>query len=180
LAVFVGFGAYMYGDLEARSTNQAGVGKYVVPELDAAQPKHQAGGSSQSTKNSSSGTEAPDQTLSAETTLPILTDSEPIEPKTGSAVPTETPSLGDTIMTSKASAQPLPIQAAGISTPVDSCTSQVWCANPPQQLPHPDTLTTQDASSCKADNGEDPCSKEKNKKKTKEKPSSNRHSRDKS
>jgi hypothetical protein len=177
MAVFVGFGTYMYADLDTRSANQAGGGKYVVPELEAAQPKQQSGGLAQSTKNSSSGREAPDQTLSAEDTLPILTDSESIEPRTGSAVTTETPLFGDTIMFSKASAQPLPVQAAGISTPADRCTSQVWCANPPQQMPNQDNATSQDASSCTGNNGEDSCTKEKNSKKkkknenkTKEKP----------
>ena len=183
LAAFVGFGTYMYADLDTRSANQAGGGKYIVPELEAAQPKQQSGEPAQSTKNSSSGREAPDQILSAEDTLPILTDSESIEPRTGSGVTTETPSLGDTIMFSKDSAQPLPVQAAGISTPADSCTSQVWCANPPQQMPNQDNATSQDASSCMGDNGEDSCTKEKNSKKkknenkTKEKPL--RHSHDK-
>jgi len=177
LAAFVGFSTYMYAGLDTRSANQAGGGKYVVPELEATQPKQQSGGPAQSTKNPSSGREAPDQTLSAEDTLPILTDSESIEPRTGSAVTTETPSLGDTIMFSKASAQPLPVQAAGISTPADSCTSQVWCANPPQQMPNQDNVTTQDASSCTGHNGQDSCTKKKNENKTKEKPL--RHSHDK-
>jgi hypothetical protein len=175
MAAFVGFGTYMYADLDTRSANQAGGGKYVVPELEAAQPKQQSGGLAQSIKNSSSGREAPDQTLSAEDTLPILTDSESIEPRTGSAVTTETPSLGDTIVFSKPSAQPLPVQAAGLSTPADRCTSQVWCANPPQQMPNQDNAASQDASSCTGNNGEDSCTKEKNSKKkndnkTKEKP----------
>jgi hypothetical protein len=181
LAAFVGISTYMYAGLDTRSADQAGGGKYVVPELEVAQPKQQSGGPAQSTKNSSSGTEAPDQTLSAEGTLPILTDSEAIESRTGSAVSTETPSLGDTIMFSKASAQPLPVQAAGILTPADSCTSQVWCANPPQQMPNQDNATSQDASSCMGDNGKDSCTKEKNSKKkknenkTKEKPLHHSH-----
>jgi len=59
LAAFVGIGAYMYGGLDTSSANQAGVGEYVIPALEAAQPKQQSGGPSQSTNNSSSGTEAP-------------------------------------------------------------------------------------------------------------------------
>src|SRR5215207_1261188 len=157
VAAFVGFGTYMYGGLNTSSANQAGVGKYILPELEAAQPKQQSGGPSQSTNNSSSGTEAPSQTLSSEGTPPILTGS-------GSPIPTETPSMGDTIMFSKTATQPPLGQAAGISTPVDSCTSQIWCAGPAQRIPNQDNVTPQDASSCTSDNGEDSCSKEKTKK----------------
>ena len=160
LAAFVGFGAYMYGGLDTRSANQAGVGEYVIPALEAAQPKQQSEGPSQSTKNLSSGTEAPDQTLSAEDPLPISNDSGSTEPRTGSAVPTETPSL----------APPLPVQAAGVSTLADSCTSQVWCANPAHQIPNQGNAPTENASSCTGDNGEDSCSKKKpSKVKTKKK-----------
>jgi hypothetical protein len=170
LAAFVGIGAYMYGGLDTRSANQAGVGEYVIPALEAAQPKQQSEGPSQSTKNLSSGTEAPDQTLSAEDPLPIFNDSVSTEPRTGSAVPTEPPSLGDTIMFSKTSAQPLPVQAAGISTPADTCTSQVWCAGLAHQIPNQGNVPTENASSCTGDNGEDSCSKKKpSKEKTKKK-----------
>jgi hypothetical protein len=185
LAAFVGFGVYAYAALDTRSAYQAGGGKYVVPELEAAQPNQQSGGPSRSTRSSSSGTDAPNPILPAEDAPPILTDSGATDPSTGSAVPTETPLLGDTIVFSKASAQPLPVQAAGISTPDDSCTSRDWCANPPQQTPNLDNVTPRDASSCTDDKGEDSCnkektSKEKNKKKTNEKPFSHRHSQDKS
>jgi hypothetical protein len=170
LAAFVGFGAYMYGSLATSSANQAGVGEYVIPALEAAQPKQQSEGPSQSTKNLSSGTEASDQTLSAEDPLPIFNDSGSTEPRTGSAVPTETPSSGDTLTVSKASGQPLPVQAAGISTPPDTCTSQVWCANPAHQIPNQGNVPTENASSCTGDNGEDSCSNKKpSKEKTKKK-----------
>src|SRR5215212_2579983 len=60
LAAFVGFGAYMYGGLATSSAAQAGVGEYVIPALEAAQPKQPSEGPSQSTKNSSLSTEAAD------------------------------------------------------------------------------------------------------------------------
>src|ERR687897_1707875 len=168
LAAFVGFGAYMYGGVDTRSTNQAGVGEYVIPALEAAQPKQQSEGPSQSTKTLSSGTEAPDPTLSAEDPLPIFNDSVSTEPSTGSAVPTETPSSGDTLTVSKASGQQLPVQAAGISTPADTCTSQVWCANPAHQIPNQGNVPTENASSSPGDDGEDSSSNKKpSKKKTK-------------
>ena len=138
VAAFVGFGTYMYGGLDTSSANQAGVGKYILPELEAAQPKQQSGGPSQSTNNSSSGTEAPSQTLSSEGAPPILTGS-------GSAIPTETPSMGDTITFSKTATQPPLGQAASISTPVDSCTSQIRCAGPAQRIPNQDNVTPKDA-----------------------------------
>ena len=161
LAVFVGFGAYMYGGLLTGSANPAGVGEYVIPKLAAVQPTQQSEGPSQSTKNSSSGTEAAEYTLSAEDTPPIFNDSGSTEPSTGSAVPTETPSSGDPLMFSEASVPPLPVQAAGITTPADSCTSQAWCANPAQQIPSQGNVPTENASSCTGDGGEDSCSKEK-------------------
>ena len=76
----------------------------------------------------------------------------------------ETPSLGDVIMISKTSAQPQPVQAAGVDTPANDCTSQIWCASPAQRIPNQDKVTPQDASSCTADNSEDSYSKEKSKK----------------
>jgi hypothetical protein len=169
LAVFVGFGAYMYGGLYTISANPAGVGEYVIPKLAAVQPTQQSEEPSQSTKNSSSGTEAAEYTLSAEDTLPIFIDSGSTEPSTSSAVPTETPSSGAPLMFSEASVPPLPVQAAGITTPADSCTSQVWCANPaPQipiqaapQIPIQGNVPTENASSCKGDDGKDSCSKKK-------------------
>jgi hypothetical protein len=179
LAVFVGFGAYMYGGLYTISANPAGVGEYVIPKLAAVEPTQQSEEPSQSTKNSSSGTEAAeytlsaeDHTLSAEDTLPIFIDSGSTESSTSSAVPTETPSSGDPLMFSEASVPPLPVQAAGITTPADSCTSQVWCANPAHQIPSQGNVTTKKASSCTEDNGEDSCNKKKpgKKKPSKEKP----------
>jgi hypothetical protein len=177
LAVFVGFGAYMYGGLLTGSANPAGVGEYVIPKLTAVQPTQQSEGPSQSTKNSSSGTEAAeytlsveeDHTLSAEDTQPIFIDSGSTEPSTGSAVPTEAPSSDAPLMFSEASVPPLPVQAAGITTPADSCTSQVWCANPaPQipiqaapQIPIQSNVPTENASSCTGDDGKDSCSKKK-------------------
>ena len=177
LAVFVGFGAYMYGGLLTGSANPAGVGEYVIPKLAAVQPTQQSEGPSQSTKNSSSGTEAAeytlsveeDHTLSAEDTQPIFIDSGSTEPSTGSEVPTEAPSSGDPLMFSEASVPPLSVQAAGITTPADSCTSQVWCANPaPQipiqaapQIPIQSNVPTENASSCTGDDGKDSCSKKK-------------------
>ena len=161
LAAFVGFGAYMYGGLATSSANQAGVGEYVIPALEAAQPKQPSEGPSQSTKNSSSGTEAAEYILSAEDTPPIFNDSGFTEPSTGSAVPTEAPSSGDPLMFSEASVPPLPVQAAGISTPADSCTSQVWCANPAHQIPNQGNVPTENASSCTGENGKDSCSKKK-------------------
>jgi hypothetical protein len=176
LAVFVGFGAYMYGGLYTISANPAGVGEYVIPKLAAVEPTQQSEEPSQSTKNSSSGTEvaeytlsAEDHTLSAEDTLPIFIDSGSTEPSTSSAVPTETPSSGDPLMFSEASVPPLPVQAAGITTPADTCASQVWCANPaPQiptqaapQIPIQGNVPTENASSCKGEDGKDSCSKKK-------------------
>jgi hypothetical protein len=176
LAVFVGFGAYMYGGLLTGSANAAGVGEYVIPKLTAVQPTQQSEGPTQSTKNSSSGTEAAeytlsveDHTLSAEDTQPIFIDSGSTEPRTGSAVPTEAPSSDAPLMFSEASVPPLPVQAAGITTPADSCTSQVWCANPaPQipiqaapQIPIQGNVPTENASSCTGDDGKDSCSKKK-------------------
>src|SRR5215208_944422 len=74
LAALVGFGAYMYGGLATSSANQAGVGAYVIPKLEAAQLTQPSEGLSQSTKNSSTGTEAAEYTLSAEDhTLPAHT-----------------------------------------------------------------------------------------------------------
>jgi hypothetical protein len=180
LAVFVGFGAYMYGGLLTGSANPAGVGEYVIPKLTAVQPTQQSEGPSQSTKNSSSGTEAAeytlsveeDHTLSAEDTQLIFIDSGSTEPSTGSAVPTEAPSSDAPLMFSEASVPPLPVQAAGITTPADSCTSQVWCANPAHQIPSHGNVTTKKASSCTEDDGEDSCSKKKpsKKKPSKDKP----------
>lgn len=151
LAALVGFGAYMYGGLATSSANQAGVGEYVIPVLEEAQPKQPSEGPSQSTNNSSSDTEAAEYTLSAQDTLPISSDSGSTEQKTSSAVPTETPS----------SAPPLPVQAAGVPTPADSCTSQVWCANPAHQIPNQGNVPTENASSSTGDNGEDSSSKKK-------------------
>ena len=127
LAALVGFGAYMYGGLATSSANQAGVGEYVVPTLEAAQPKQPSEGPSQSTRNSSSGTEAAEYTLSAEDTQPISNDAGSTEQRTSSAVPTETPSSAPPLPSSTpplpSSAPPLPVQAAGVPTPADSCTS---------------------------------------------------------
>ena len=183
LAALVGFGAYMYGGLATSSANQASVGEYVIPALEAAQPKQPSEEPSQSTKNSSSGTEAPDHTLSAQDhtlsakdTLPLFNDSVSTELSTGSAVPTETPSSGDPPMFSEASVPPLPVQAAGVTTLADSCTSQVWCANRAHQIPTQGNVPTENASSCTSDNGEDSCSK---KKPSKEKPSKEKPSNEK-
>src|SRR5215208_1568879 len=123
LAALVGFGAYMYGDLDARGAAQAGVGEYVIPALEAAQPKQTSEEPSQSTKNSSSSTEAAEYTLSAEDTPPTFNGSGSTEPTTGSAMPTETPS----------SAPPLPVQAAGVATLAESSNSKVWWANPARE-----------------------------------------------
>jgi len=158
LAAFVGFGAYTYGGLDARGADQAGVGEYVIPALEAAQPKQPSEEPSQSTKNSSSSTEAAEYTLSAEDTPPISNDSGSTEQKTGSAMPTETPS----------SAPPLPVQAAGVARLADSCTSQVWCATPARQIPIQGNVPTENASSSTGDNGEESSSKKKpSKEKTK-------------
>jgi len=160
LVALVGLSAYMYGGLATSSANQAGVGEYVIPALEAAQPKQPSEGPPQSTKNSSSGTEAAEYSLSAEDTQPIFNDSGSTEQRTGSAVPTETPSL----------APPLPVQAAGVSTLADSCTSQVWCANPAHQIPNQGNVPTENASSSPGDDGEDSSSKKKpSKEKTKKK-----------
>lgn len=167
LAAFVGFGAYMYGGFDTRSANQAGVGEYIIPELEVAQVKQPSEGLSQTTKDSSSGTEAAEYTLSAEDTLPIFDDSGSTEPSTDSVVPIETSTSGDPLKFSEASIPPLPVQAAGISTPADSCTSQGWCANPAHQAPNEDNTTTKKASSCTGDNDKDSCSKKKEKKKKK-------------
>ena len=166
LAVFVGFGAYMYGGVDTSSADQAGVGELVIPKLDAAQPKQPSeepsqSTESQSTENSSLGTEAAEYTLSAEDTLPSVNDSASTEPSTGSAVPTEAPSSGDPLMFSEAYVPPLPVQAAGITTPADSCTSQAWCANPAPQIPSQGNVPTENTSSCKDDDGEDSCNKKK-------------------
>ena len=163
LAALVGFGAYMYGGLATSSANQAGVGEYVIPALEAAQLTEPSEGPSQSTENPSSSTEAAEYTLSAQDTLPISNDSGSIEPSTGSAVPTETPS-------SAPPAPPLPVQAAGVSTPADSCTSEVWCANPAHQIPNQGNVPTENASSSPDDDGEDSSS---NKKPSKEKTKKN-------
>ena len=171
LAALVGFGTYMYGGLATSSANQTGVGDYVIPVLEAAQHTEPSEGPSQSTKNSSSSTEAAEDTLteaaegtlSVEDILPIFNGSGSTEPVLGSAVPTETPSSGDPLMFSEASVPPLPVQAAGISTPADSCTSQVWCANPAHQIPNQGNVPTENASSCTGDNGKDSCSKKKKK-----------------
>ena len=172
LAALVGFGAYMYGSLDARGADQAGVGEYVIPKLQVAHLTQSSEGLSQSTKNSSSGTEAAEYTLSAEDTPPVFNDSSSTEPSTGSAVPTEAPSSGAPLMFSEASVPPLPVQAAGITTPADSCTSQVWCANRAHQIPSQGNMTTKKASSCTEDNGEDSCNKKKpgKKKLSKDKP----------
>ena len=161
LAVLVGFGAYMYGGVDTGSANQAGVGEYVIPALEAAQLTEPSEGPSQSTENSSSSTEAAEYTLSAEDIIPISNDSGSTKPSTGSAVPTETPS-------SAPPAPPLPVQAAGVSTPADNCTSQVWCANPAHQIPNQGNVPTENASSSPGDDGEDSSSKKKpSKEKTK-------------
>src|SRR5215203_3781524 len=151
LAAVVGFGAYMYGGLDARGADQAGVGEYVIPALEAAQPKQPSEGPSQSTKNSSSGTEAAEYTVSSEDAPPCFNDSGSTEQRTGSAMPIETPS----------SAPPLPVQAAGVATLADSCTSQVWCATPARQIPNQGNVPTENASSSTGDNGEDSSSKKK-------------------
>jgi hypothetical protein len=161
LAALVGFGAFMYGGFDTSSANQAGVGDYVIPALDAAQLKQPSEEPPQSTKNSSSSTEAAEYTLSAEDTPPISNDSGSTEPRTDSAMPTETPSSGAPLMFSEASVPPLPVQAAGITTPADSCTSQAWCANPAHQIPSQGNVPTENALSCTGDGGEDSCSKKK-------------------
>jgi cytoskeletal protein RodZ len=161
LAALVGFGAFMYGGFDTSSANQAGVGDYEIPALDAAQLKQPSEEPPQSTKNSSSSTEAAEYTLSAEDTPPISNDSGSTEPSTGSAMPTETPSSGAPLRTSEASVPPLPVQAAGIPTPADSCTSQDWCANPAYQIPSQGNVPTENALSCTGDGGEDSCSKKK-------------------
>jgi hypothetical protein len=163
LAAFVGFGAYMYAGLATSSAAQAGVGEYVIPALEAAQPKQPSEEPSQSTKNSSLSTEAAEHALSAEDTPPISNGSGSTEQRTGSAVPTETPS----------SAPSLPVQAAGVATLADSCISQVWCANPAQQIPNQGNVPiqgnvpnqgnvpTENASSSMGDDGEDSSNKKK-------------------
>ena len=151
LAVSVGFGAYMYGSLDARGADQAGVGEYVIPKLQVAHLTQPLEGLSQSTKNSSSSTEAAEYSLSAEDTPPISNDSGFTEPSTGSAVPAETPS----------SAPPLPGQAAGVSAPADSCTSQVWCAGLAHQIPNQGNVPTENASHSTGHNDEDSSSKKK-------------------
>src|SRR5215218_172534 len=157
LAALVGFGAYMYGGLDARGADQAGVGEYVIPKLQVAHLTQPSEGPSQSTKTSSSSTEAAEYTLSAEDTPPIFNDSSSTEPSTGLAMPTETPS----------SAPPLPVQAAGVATLADSCTSQVWCATPAQQIPsqgnvpNQGNVPTETASSSTGDDGEDSSNKKK-------------------
>jgi hypothetical protein len=161
LAALVGFGAFMYGGFDTSSANQAGVGNYEIPALEAAQLKQPSEEPPQSTKNSSSSTEAAEYTLSAEDTPPISNDSGSTEPRTGSAMPTETPSSGDPLRFSEASVPPLPVQAAGITTPADSCTSQAWCANPAHQIPSQGNVPTENALSCTGDGGEDSCSKKK-------------------
>ena len=159
LAALVGFGAYFYGGLDARGADQAGVGEYVIPALEAAQPKQPSEEPSQSTKNSSLSTEAAEYTRSAEDTPPIFNDSGSTEQSTGSAVPTETPS----------SAPPLPVQAAGVATLADSCTSKVWCATPAHQIPNQGNMPTENASSSTGDNDEDSSRKKKpSKEKTKQ------------
>jgi hypothetical protein len=161
LAAFVGFGAYMYGGLATSSAAQAGVGEYVIPAFEAAQPKQQSEEPSKATKNSSLSTEAAEHALSAGDILPISNGSGFTEQRTGSAVPTETPSSGVPLMFSEPSVPPLPVQAAGISTPADSCTPQVWCANPAHQIPNQGNVPTENASSCTGGNGKDSCSKKK-------------------
>ena len=180
LAALVGIGAYMYDGLATSSANQAGVGEYVIPTLEAAQPKQPSEGPSRSTKDSSSGTEAAEYTLSAEDTQPIFNDSGSIEQRTGSAVPTETPSSAPPLPSSTpplpssasplpSSASPLPVQAAGVPTPADSCTSQFWCATPAHQLPNQGNMPTENASSSTGDNDEDSSRKKKpSKEKTKQ------------
>jgi hypothetical protein len=151
LAALVGFGAYMYGGLATSSANQAGVGEYVIPTLEAAQPKQPSEGSSQSTKSSSSGMEAAEHTLSAENTQSVFNDSGSTEQRTGSAVPTETPLL----------TPPLPVQAAGVSTPADTCTSQIWCTTPAHQTSNQVNMPTENALSSTGGNNEDSSSKKK-------------------
>ena len=163
LAALVGFGAYMYGGLATSSAAQAGVGEYVIPELEAAQPKQPSEEPSQSTKNSSLSTEAAEHALSAGDILPITNGSGSTEPSTGSALPAEAAS----------SAPPLPVQAAGVSTLADNCTSQVWCATPAQQVPNQGNVPiqgnvpTETASSSMGDDGEDSSKKKPSKEKTK-------------
>ena len=167
LAALVGSGTYMYGGLATSSANQAGVGEYVIPTLEAAQPKQPSEGPSQSTKDASSGTEAAEYTLSAEDTQPIFDDSGSVEQRTGSAVPTETPSSAPPPLPSSAS--PLPVQAAGVLTPADSCTSQFWCATPAHQTPNQGSIPTENASSSTGDNDENSSRKKKpSKEKTKQ------------
>jgi hypothetical protein len=165
LAALVGFGAYLYGGLATSSANQAGVGEYVIPMLEAAPPKHPSEGPSQSTKDSLSGTEAAEYTLLVEDTHPIFNDSGFIEQRTGSVVPTETPSSAPPL---PSSAPPLPVKAEGVPTPADSCTSQVWCATPAHQIPNQSNIPTANGSSSTGGNGEDSSRKKKpSKEKTK-------------
>ena len=167
LAALVGFGAYMYGGLATSNANQAGVGEYVIPTLEAAQPKQPSEGPSQSARNSSSDTEGAEYTLSAEDTQPIFDDSGSVEQRTGSAVPTETPSSAPPPLPSSAS--PLPVQAAGVLTPADSCSSQIWCATPAHQIPKQDSIPTENASSSTGVNDENSSRKKKpSKEKTKQ------------
>ena len=165
LAALVGFVAFMYGGFDTSSAYRAGAGAYVLPKLEGAQLKQPSEESSQSTENSSSGTEAAEYTLSAEDTPPIFYDSGSTEPSTGLAVPTEAPSSGVPLMFSEASVPLLPVQAAGISMPADSCTSQAWCANPANQIPNQGNVTTNKASPCTGGDGKDSCSKKKPSKK---------------
>ena len=151
LAALAGLGAYMYGGLATSSANQAGVVEYVIPTLEASQPKQPSEGPSESTKDSSSGTEGAEYTLSAEVTQPIFNDSGSIEQRTGSVVPTETPSSAPPL---PSSAPPLPVQAPGVPTPADSCTSQFWCATPAHQIPNQSNMPTENALFSTGDNNE--------------------------
>jgi hypothetical protein len=158
LAALVGFGAYIYSGLATSSANQAGIGEYVIPVLEAAQPKQPSEGPSQSTNNPSSGTEAAEYTLSAEDTRPIFNDSGSTKQRPGSAVPTETPSSAPPL---PSSASPVPVQAAGVLTPADSCTSQIWCATPAHQIPNQGSIPTENASSSTGGNDENSSRKKK-------------------
>lgn len=130
-AAFVGLVAYTYWGIDTKTENQPGVGKYLLLESEADQPGQQSGGTATSTKNSSSGTEAPDLTSTASEGTPTI----PTESGAGLAAPTEAPPLGDANASPKTSPRPLLDQLTDIPAPTDSCTSQIWCADPAPQMP---------------------------------------------
>ena len=159
LVALIGFVVYAAWSIDTtKNADQLDLGRYGLPNLEEAQAEQQRG-TPASTANSSSTTEARDQTSSSESVSSTSTNSEPAELQVAL---TEIPPSGDEI--TSIPVQTLADPPAGISTPIDGCASEVSCADPPPQIPNQSNPASQPAPSCAANHGKGPCTDKKGKK----------------